>query len=201
MSTTKRVGVLLAAGRSERMARPKQLLPWPPQASRSKPLVAAAFDAVARVCDAMVVVAGHYGDEVVEALGQRPFHRTAGDFGTELFASVRRGLLAAEQLDASAAILLHPADHPLVRRDTLERLILAGTEVPDCACMPTYRGRGGHPVLIPAALVLEILSYGGAGGLRQFWAEHPERCLRIATDDAGVVFDIDTPLDYDLSIQ
>ena len=60
----KRIGVLLAAGQSKRMGRPKQLLPWPPKGENPKPLVAAAFDAIARVCDEMVVVVGHEADDV-----------------------------------------------------------------------------------------------------------------------------------------
>lgn len=67
----KRIGVLLAAGQSKRMGRPKQLLPWPPKGENSKPLVAASFDAIARVCDEMYVVVGHQSDAVIAALSDR----------------------------------------------------------------------------------------------------------------------------------
>ncbi len=197
----KRIGVLLAAGRSERMGRPKQLLPWPPKSENSKPLVAAAFDAIARVCDEMVVVAGHYGEEVVLNLRERKFFRVNGDSGSELFPSIQFGLLAASRIDPSADILLHLADHPEVRRDTLEALIRTAGEKPNCAVMPKYRGQGGHPVLIPAALTTQILSSAGGGGLRQFWLDRPELCLRLPVDDPGVILDIDTQSDYDFRVQ
>ncbi|GAG35708.1 unnamed protein product, partial [marine sediment metagenome] len=58
-----------------------------------------------------------------------------------------------------------------------------------------------HPALIPTAIIDELLAFPGRGGLRQFWIEHPERCLRIPTDDPGVIFDVDTPSDYDLGVQ
>jgi molybdenum cofactor cytidylyltransferase len=196
----KRIGVLLAAGRSERMGRPKQLLPWPPKSPDAKPLVAASFDSVARVCDAMVVVVGQYADEVVAALGDRVFHRAEGDGRLELFVSIRRGLRLASELDPTADVLLQPADHPEVRRDTLESLIACAAANSGRAVMPTYRSQGGHPVLIPAP-VTQVLAYPGRGGLRQYWIENPGQCLRMPTDDPGVVFDIDTQLDYDLGIQ
>ena len=195
----KLIGVLLAAGRSTRMGRPKQLLSWPPNSPEAKPLVAAAFDAIARVCDEMVVVVGHQADEILAALGARAFHRTNGNPKSELFSSIRLGLAMARHLDAFAAVLLQPADHPDVRCETLEALVTAANAHPDRAVMPQFRGRGGHPVLIPPPVAQLICGYAGMGGLRQFWLDYPELCLRLPVDDPGVVFDIDTPTDYDAS--
>ncbi len=197
----KRIGVLLAAGRSTRMGRPKQLLPWPPKGENSKPLVAAAYDAIARVCDEMIVVFGHQTDDVVAALGERTFHRANGNPRSELLSSIRLALVMAGQMDASAEILLQPADHPEVRRDTLEAMIVAAKEHPDQAVMPKFRGQGGHPVLIPTSVAPLIRGYERLGGLRQFWIDRPELCFRLSVDDPGVVFDIDTQSDYDFRVQ
>lgn len=197
----KRIGVLLAAGRSTRMGRPKQLLPWPPKGENSKPLVAAAFDAIARVCDEMVVVVGHQAEEVVTALGERTFHRRDGKSGFHLFSSIRLGMLAARYLDATAAIVVQPADHPNVRLDTLQSLIEAVDANPNVAAMPQYRGRGGHPVIVPPGVAVQIRGYSAKGGLRQFWIDHPELCVRLPVDDPGVAFDIDTQSDYDFCVQ
>ena len=199
----KRIGVLLAAGRSTRMGRPKQLLPWPPNSPASKPLVAAAFDAIARVCDEMYVVLGHEGGAVFDALGERTFqYFDTGNGRDEMIGSVRCGLGFAKLRDPSITqFLLHPADHPEVRLDTLERLIARADEVPNCAVMPQYRGQGGHPVLIPASVAELIVEYHGPGGLRQFWLDRPDLCVRLPVDDPGVVLDIDTQLDYDLGVQ
>jgi CTP:molybdopterin cytidylyltransferase MocA len=191
-----RIGVLLAAGRSERMGRPKQFLTWPPDRLLGKPLVAAAFDAIAPACDAMVVAVGYEAKEVVALLGGRQFRAVAVDSGAEMIASVQAGLRAAHEIDVAAGVLLQPADQPLVHRDTLKALISAAAEQPKRAVLPEYQGRGGHPVLIPAPLIPEIVSFNGPGGLRQFWIDNPDFCLRLAVGDAGVVFDLDTPVDY-----
>jgi molybdenum cofactor cytidylyltransferase len=168
--------------------------------------VAASFDVIARVCDAMVVVVGHEANAVIAALGDRRFlRREVGSAPQHMFISVRVGLRdVCHEFGESVQVLLHPADHPTVRYDVLEAMIQKSTEKPHCAIMPTYRGKGGHPVLIPSNLIERILSYQGPSypyGLRQFWLDHSEQSLRLAVDDPGVIFDVDTQLDYDLGVQ
>ena len=154
----KRIGVLLAAGESRRMGRPKQLLPWPPKAENAKPLVAAAYDAIARVCDAMVVVVDFQAEAVLAALGERMFYReVVGNAGSPMFISIQIGLRMAQRIDAGADVLLQPADHPEIRLDTLRALATASDEQPDRAVMPQYRGRGGHPAIIPQNVVKLVL--------------------------------------------
>jgi molybdenum cofactor cytidylyltransferase len=201
MADVKRIGVLLAAGRSTRMGWPKQLLPWPPNSRDAKPLVAAAFDAIACVCDEMVVVVGHEAEAVIAALGEREFGAVAVDPFAEMMASVKAGFAVARGIDPAANVLLHPADHPEVHRQTLDLLIQIADDQSGRAVMPTSSGAGGHPVLIAAELAVDIVSYEGSGGLRQFWIDHAHQCVRQEVDDPGVVFDLDTPSDYSARIQ
>ena len=187
------IGILLAAGRSERMGRPKQLLPWPPP--DGPPLVCAAFDAIARACAEMVVVVGSSPHAVVAALGDRRFHQVRPQ-GAEMIDSVRAGLRAVRGIDPHADALLHPADHPEVARSTLTVLLEARRTHGDLALLPEHAGRGGHPAFIPVRLFDTILEWAGPGGLRRFWREHPECCQRLPVDDPWVVRDVDTPDAY-----
>lgn len=179
------------------MGRTKQLLPWPPGEEDAKPLVAASFDAVSSACCATIVVVGHEAEAVVAALSERRFAAVRVDADTEMFVSVKAGLAAARVMHSTADVLLHPADQPLVARETIEALVEASAAHPGRAVMPEYNGRGGHPVIIPAELVPRILAFTADGGLRQFWVEHAMQCMRIPVEDAGVVVDIDTPADYE----
>lgn len=194
----RRIGVLLAAGRGQRMGLTKQLLLWP-AAGGSKPLLAAAFDAIATVCHHMIVVLGHEAEAVAESLHGREFQLVKSDPDGEMFDSIRAGLQAAQKIDSEADVLLHPGDHPAVSHKTLEALSRVAGNHRDCAVMPVYRGQGGHPALIPALLVQRILDYDGHGGLRRFWKENPMLCLRLVVSDAAVVQDLDTPSDYQSS--
>jgi len=187
-----RIGLILAAGRGRRMGRTKQLVPWR-GADREQPLVAAAYDAIRSACDEMIVVLGHEADAVAAALAERPFHRVMSDPDAPMFDSIRAGLVAASAIDSRATVVLQPGDHPEVAPATIAALMAAVATKPAQAVMPEYEGRGGHPVLIPPPVVARLLDDECPEGLARFWSAHPELCHRLATDDAGVVRDVDTP--------
>lgn len=185
------IGVLLAAGRGRRMNGAKQFEPWPSPSGKTKPLVAASFDAINIVCDKMIVVLGHRAEEVAVLLGERSFMNVESDPDAPMFASICTGLRAAHDLDATATVLLHPGDHPEVAPATLNGLIDVSRNNPDLAVLPEYQGRGGHPVLIPPSIAQRILAADCPGGLREFWRDHPELCKRIKVDDPSSTRDVD----------
>jgi CTP:molybdopterin cytidylyltransferase MocA len=154
----------------------------------------------------MFVVLGHEADAVMAALAGRQFRYYSFGEPGEMFRSVRIGLAVAQlkcddDINSPVQLLLHLADHPEVRRDTLEVIVSAAGEHPECAVMPQFRSKGGHPVLIPPNVSQLICGYEGAGGLRQFWLDRPDLCVRLPVDDSGVVFDVDTQSDYDFRVQ
>jgi molybdenum cofactor cytidylyltransferase len=193
-SDGRRIGVILAAGRGGRMGGKKQLTPWP-GADGSKPLVVASYDAIHSICDDMVVVVGHIADSVVEALGDRAFHRAESDPDAPMFESIRAGLRAALLVDASATVVLQPCDHPEVAASTLSSLTAWSLKRPGQAILPQFASRGGHPVLIPSRICAMLLETDCPHGLGQFWLDHPDLCHRVPIDDPTVVHDIDTPAD------
>jgi molybdenum cofactor cytidylyltransferase len=197
-------GVLLAAGRARRMGTTKQLLAVPTPAGGRVPMVVAAYDLLAPSCsEGVVVVTGHDAGGVVHALGSRAFLPVASDPDADMLVSVKAGLGAARRaFPRAGAVWLHLADHPFVDAATLRVVARAFADAHERrAVMPVHAGRGGHPALIPAGLVDEILTWDGAGGLRAFWVERPERCVRIEVPDPGVTRDLDTPEQYRQSIE
>lgn len=191
-----RIGIVLAAGRSRRMGHLKQILSWGPTGD-SKPLVAAAFDTVAPVCDQMIVVVGHQSDKVLNALSSRCFVSVAGHPDGAMFESLRVGLSKVQEMDASANIVIQPGDHPFVSPEVLEHLLEMASRYPNHAVMPQYQGKGGHPVLVPSSLLEPLLQWEGGDGLRGYWRMKPDACRRVEVKDPFVIQDLDTPEDYE----
>jgi molybdenum cofactor cytidylyltransferase len=194
---TRRIGVILAAGRGRRMGRTKQLVQLP-TAHGTKPLVAAAYDAVCAICDEIVIVVGHDAEAVVAALGSRAFHRASSGPDVPMFESIRAGLLAAQSIDAAATVVLQPGDHPQVAMETLATLADWSLKRPAQAIIPEYGGHGGHPVFIPSPLANILSAADCPTGLGDFLLENPELCVRVPVADATVVRDVDTAEDLKL---
>jgi molybdenum cofactor cytidylyltransferase len=186
-----RIGVILAAGRGRRMAGTKQLT-YCDTSRGAKPLVAAAYDAIQPICDQLIVVLGHEAGRVAAALGRRPFLPAMANSDAPMYESIRCGLRHARGIDPDATVVLQPGDHPEVAQSTLAALVDWSLKRPVQAIIPEYRGKGGHPVVIPQPVVALLLDADCPAGLGEFWADHPELCNRVEVEDSAVVRDIDT---------
>jgi molybdenum cofactor cytidylyltransferase len=181
------------------MGRLKQLLPW-----HGSTVVAAAFDALAGHCGAgVVLVAGADADRIQGALEARDLRLVRADSDAEQIESARAGLECALTLPGMQHVLLHPADHPVIPAPVLDALLARADA--STALIPTYRQRGGHPILIPSGLGARIVSWrpgAATGGLRGFWQSHPQDVARVEFSDApGLVMDLDSPRDYESALQ
>lgn len=86
---------------------------------------------------------------------------------------------------------LLPADMPYVSASTTQRVIdalRAGAQL----AAPFYRGRRGHPVGFSARFHDALAALDGDTGARVILQQHADNLIAIATDDAGVLADIDS---------
>jgi len=74
---------------------------------------------------------------------------------------------------------------------TLARELDSGASI----VAPQYRGRRGHPVGFARGWLPELLALEGDQGGRDLIAAHHDRLHLIATDDAGILLDVDEPGD------
>ncbi|MDD1749819.1 MAG: nucleotidyltransferase family protein, partial [Methanothrix sp.] len=111
-----------------------------------------------------------------------------------MFSSIQTGVRHFE--GRCRAFFLHPADIPFVASDTLKTLIGAFQTGEMDIYRPCYGGKHGHPPLISAALIKEILEFNGGGGMRALLARYAKKTRNIDCDDPGILTDIDTPDDY-----
>jgi molybdenum cofactor cytidylyltransferase len=184
-------GIILAAGASSRMGRPKQLLDWGGQ-----PLVrAVAEEALAASLDHLVVVVGAAEAEVRSALAGLPLAIVpCPEYASGQSASLRAGVAALPPESAAALVLL--GDQPFVTTAIITRLVVEWRSSGALIITPVYRGVRGNPVLFDQAIFPELLVISGDRGARDLIAADPARLQRVPFDDDRPLADIDTPEDY-----
>ena len=219
------VGVLLAAGASTRMGRPKALAE-----ANGGSFIACGIRTLWKVCDRVIVVLGADAPrirarterELVNLVGTGRWvhelaaaHRT-GHFEVHfvvnrswrrgMFSSVREGLRTALRA-RPAAVLVAPVDHPAVRPGTVADLAhvlldaLAACRTPatrarfSYALVPRHRGRRGHPVALSPALTRAVATDAAAADLSDAIRRHARLVGYLDVSDPGVVRNRNTPAD------
>lgn len=185
-------GIILAAGHSRRMGRPKADLTVPEGASF---LERAAQTLRAASCRRVLVV-------VNPALAHT--QRTAAGVELEIVVnaapqseqidSLRRAL---ERLDEStAAVLVLPVDLPLISPLTAAAVAASFRERAAPVIVPCHDGVAGHPILLARTVFAEILHRDWEEGMRSLLLAHAPETRTVAVTDPGILIDIDTPDDY-----
>lgn len=99
------------------------------------------------------------------------------------------GRTGSLQLDLDGDALVWPVDHPLASADTARRLLATPGEW----VVPTFRGKGGHPIALRGAAVERVRAAAPDAPLRD--ALRGARRVDVPVEDAGVVANLDTPAD------
>jgi len=194
---TRLAAVILAAGLSSRLGEFKPLVELGGVTLLDR---AAGLFREAGVED-IVAVAGHHASKTVAEAARLGIPAVTNEtYADGMFTSVLAGLRAlAEGGGAPDAVFLLPVDIPLVRPHTLRLLRdrLASTQT--AVLHPVFAGKRGHPPLIAARFVPEILAWDGANGLRGALLALEERhgAAEIPVADENIHFDVDTQTDLD----
>ncbi|HRP98269.1 MAG TPA: XdhC family protein [Rhodocyclaceae bacterium] len=183
--------LVLAAGMSSRMGAANKLL----AAVDGVPMVARAVDAaLASRAASVTVVVGHEGDAVAAALAGRAVRIVRNpDYAQGMSTSLRCGLAALPAAAQAVVVLL--GDMPRVGAGHVDRLIAAFDPAEPAIIVPEHGGRRGNPVLWPRDLFAAMQAIEGDRGARGLIEAHATRVRRVACDDDGIFFDVDTPAD------
>jgi CTP:molybdopterin cytidylyltransferase MocA len=186
------LAVVLAAGGSTRMGRPKQLADL-----GGRPLLAHALAAAAEApVDRVVVALGGAAAEVLDRvdLGRaEPLVVEGWDAG---MGHVLAGALGRAGGDWGAVVVLL-GDQPLVSGRAVARVVDAWRAGAGPVVTATYGGRPGHPRLFDRRLLPELLRLTGDTGARDLVAGHPEWVHRVEVGDLGSDADIDVEADLE----
>lgn len=189
--------VLLAAGSASRMgSRPKCLLELGGVPLVMRQLIALSGAGV----DEVVVVLGHYADQVEAAVAHLPINlvrNPSPDDGQA--SSVRLGLEAlSPQLDA---VIVALADQPMIDAPDITTLISAFRQRGDKAMVvPRLQSTDGkwvpgNPVILSGELRQQWLAGQDDAMCRTWRQQHPEQIEWLDTNNRHYTTDLDTPED------
>ena len=183
--------VILAAGGSRRLGRPKQLEPWGDTNLLGHVVARTSEFPVEEVW----VVVGYEADRILAEtdLG------TAGvvenpEWEEGIASSIRVGLDALTRLSRCDQALIVIGDQPAVPVEVVDALLAshAGSDKP--VSVPKYRYTSGNPVLVDRLLWPRLMSLEGDEGAGRLWQAHPEWVNEVWFSDLAPR-DVDTESD------
>lgn len=186
--------VVLAAGASRRMGRPKALLPVKGRTCLERVLSAfreagqGPVILVLGACAGAVRAAVPPGSGVIEVVN-RDWER--GQTG-----SLKAGLQALPQ--GAPAVFVMPVDHPLLAPGDVRILArrFAGAPAGRSLFVPTWQGRRGHPLLLDAGHVPALLELGDGDPLRDYVRAREDRVELVPARGPGVLRGMNTEEEY-----
>jgi len=186
------LGVVLAAGGSTRMGRPKQLAELD-----GRPLLAHVLAAVdGAPVDRVVVALGGAADAVLDRVELGRAEPLVVEGWAAGMGHVLASALARAGGDWEAVVVLL-GDQPLVPGRAVARVIEAWRAGAGPMVTATYDGRPGHPKLFDRRLLPDLLRLTGDTGARDLLAAHPDRVHRVEVGDLGSDADIDVEADLE----
>jgi len=183
-------GIVLAAGGSSSLGRPKALLDW-----RGAPFVRkVASTALAGGLNPVIVVTGADAQEVLPALQGLPVNHVFNEaWQSGQASSIRAGLTRVSESVGAAVFLL--ADQPQIGADVLRALVdTHATGLQPIVAPLVMMEQRANPVLFDRMTFPDLLQLEGDVGGRQVFSKHPVEYM--PWHDDRLLLDVDTEEDY-----
>jgi len=194
--------VILGAGASMRMGRPKLLLAWG-QTSVVGHLLrqwqAIGAEQIAVVCAGSDRALPDELDQLAR-FGLPKVERIINPAPERgMFSSIQSAARWAGWNAGLSHWVIALGDQPHLRPETLRALLNFSEANPDKICQPSRNGRGRHPVILPASAFFGLKD-SPAENLKQFLVGGGLAVARRETDDPGLDLDLDEPADYERAL-
>lgn len=184
-------GVILAAGASSRLGRPKQLLTLD-----GEPVIhVVARNALRAELGEVIVVTGGSGADVAAAVRDLPVRVVANpDYLLGQSTSLVAGLEVVSA-DATGVVFLL-GDQPEVDATIIDALVAEFMRTGGPIVQPVYRATPSNPVLFDRSLFGELLAVTGDEGARSVIQRHRSEIVRVPFPERELPGDLDTEADY-----
>lgn len=184
--------IILAAGSSSRMGRPKQLLPY-----MGKSLLSHSVD-IANDTDAnpVIVVLGANAALLEKEIDEKKVHIVVNKEWQEgMASSIRCGLNTLLHIaPSSGAAILMVCDQPFVSAPLLNELISKQKNTGKQIVASQYQNTVGPPALFDKIIFPELMKLKGDAGARKIVEKHSSDTTTVLFTGGNI--DIDTEADY-----
>jgi molybdenum cofactor cytidylyltransferase len=188
--------LVLGAGESKRMGKPKLLLPF-----GDKTIIEHILDNISQSkAGKILLVLGSHREEILIKIGGRPVETVINyRYREGMLSSIQTGFEALPQ-DASAALVCL-GDQPFIPFSVFDTLIETYERTKKGIVLPVYQKKRGHPILIDMKHRQEILDLSPKIGLRALVHNHPQDVQEVAVETPQILKDIDYPEDYQSQLE
>jgi xanthine dehydrogenase accessory factor len=188
--------IILGAGESSRMGRPKMLLPF----GDSTMIGTVISNVLASSVEKAIVVLGS---------NYESHHQVVKDYPVEIVHNkqYREGMLSSVQCGLKAisnnsdAVMVLLGDQPMIRAYDMDQLIDSYRHSEKEIAIATHQNKRGHPILFGRKFINEILEFPGEASLRDLLQNHPAEILEMKTGYDRILRDIDTENDYQFELK
>ena len=184
--------IVLAAGESTRMGRPKMVLPWGKTTVVGRVVQVLSQGGVEQI----VVVTGGAQERVEEALQGFPVRCVFNPRYTqdEMLLSLRTGLSALPSQCQAAMVAL--GDQPQIETYVVQSLLEKFRQSGSAMVIPSYKMRRGHPWILAQGLWETVYALPAGATMRDLIQKHAGQIAYLEVDTPSILRDLDTLEDY-----
>lgn len=181
--------LILSAGASSRMGRPKALIPY-----RESTFLQHLLDVTRHPRIGVTRVVLGAGAEEIRTIAKLDPSAVVinSEWEHGQLSSICAGVRSLTGM-ATDGVVLCPVDHPLVSAALVSELIEQFYNSGKLIVLPTHNGRRGHPAIFSNALYGELLAAPTEQGARAVVWAHAGDVLEVPTEEEGILLNINSP--------
>ena len=183
--------IVLAAGESRRMGKPKPLLRFKDKTFLDQ-IISALRDSDV---DRITIVLGADAEMIKNSVDLSGTNIVINkDYKKGQLSSLSAAIEDTPQ--ETDAILVCLVDNPFITKEVINKIIAKFKETNNPIIVPVFNGQRGHPTLFSKSLFSELVNAPKEQGARYVLYSNAEKVLELETSESTILIGIDTPEDY-----
>ncbi len=183
--------IILAAGESSRMGKPKMMLPFGEKSIIETVIMQSNMARSSKT----YVVLGSGEDAIRNTIKDQDAEIVFNqEYKKGMLSSVQKGLKSLPETTEAVMVLL--GDQPMIGTQIMDSMIARYKQTEKNIIIASYQGKRGHPILIGSGHFKKILGFSSDQSLRDLLDLYPEDIEDLETENPEILRDIDTQQDY-----